>query len=105
MANQGKCKTPFLPHDAPEMMKFIKNEEPIDCGRDEDWVTCFVSTCVIKKHIIEEKGGLISCDFQDIIRIDDNKFEYGPTTRSTNRYLLQNSDFVRAKCKGADGSR
>lgn len=105
LANQGKCKTPFLPHDAPEMMKFIKDEEPIDCGKEEDWVTCYLSMCVIKRNVIEERGGLVSCDFTDILRIDDYKIEYGSTVRSTNRYLLQNSDFVRVKCKGADGSK
>lgn len=105
LANQGKCKTPFLSHDAPEMMKFIKDEEPVDCGKEEDWVTCYMSMCVIKKHIIEQKGGLISCDFTDVLRIGDYKLEFGSPTRSTNRYLLQNSDFVQAKCKGADGSR
>lgn len=105
LANQGKCKVPFLPHDAPEMMKFIKDEKPIDCGSDEDWVICYMSSCHIKKHIIDRKGGLVSCDFTDIIRKDDFKIEFGATVRSTNRYLLQNSDFVSAKCKAADGSR
>lgn len=105
LANQGKCTVPILPHDAPEMMKFIKSETPIDCGDDEDWVTCYMSACVIKKHIIAQKGGVIECDFTDILRKDDYQIEKGSTTRSTNRYLLQNSDFVRAKCKAADGSR
>lgn len=105
LANQGKCKVPILPHDAPEMMKFIKDEEAINCGKEEDWVTCYMSMCVIKKHIIELKGGLISCDFTDILRKGDYSIEYGETIRSTNRYVLQNSDIIRAKCKGADGSR
>ena len=90
------------------MLAFSKEEPPIDCNsdEDEDWVTCFKSSCVIKKNIIEKKGGMISCEFTDIIRRDDYKFEYGETTKSTNRYLLQNSDFVRAKCKSEnDGSR
>lgn len=105
LANQGKCKVPFLPHDAPEMMSFIKDVEQIDCGSDEDWVTCYQSTCTIKKHIIDQKGGLISCEFTDIIRKGDYKIEFGATVRSTKRYLLQNSDIVRAKCKADDGSR
>jgi hypothetical protein len=68
-------------------------------------VTCSVSFCIIKKHIIDQKGGFISCDFQDIIRDGDNSYQYGATVRSTNKYMLQNSDFVRIKCKAADGSR
>lgn len=87
------------------MMEFIKDVEPIDCGPDEDWVACFVSVCTIKKHIIEQKGGLITCEFTDVFRKDDYQFEYGGTMRSTNRYLLQNSDIVRVKCKATDGSR
>lgn len=87
------------------MMKFMKDEEPIDCGRDEDWVSCSVSFCTIKAHIIQQKGGFISCDFQDILRKGDNYYEYGTTTRSTKKYMLQNSDFVRIKCKAQDGSR
>lgn len=103
--NQGKCKVPTIPYDSPEMMKFMKDEEPIDCGTDEDWVACNVSFCHIKKHIIQQKGGFISCEFTDILRNGDSNYQYGSTTRSTNKYMLQNSDFVRIKCKAADGSK
>ncbi|CAG9805099.1 unnamed protein product [Chironomus riparius] len=103
--NQGKCKVPTIPYDSPEMMKFMKDEEPIDCGNDVDWVACNVSFCHIKKHIIQQKGGFISCEFTDILRNGDSNYQYGSTTRSTNKYMLQNSDFVRIKCKAADGSK
>lgn len=104
-ANQGKCKIPAIPHDDPNMMKFIKNEPPIECGNDEDWVSCVLSMCTIKKHIIQAKGGFIACDFTDIFRNGDDNYQFGETVRSTNKYMLQKSDFVRIKCKGADGSR
>ncbi|CAO1414781.1 unnamed protein product [Diamesa serratosioi] len=97
LGNQGKCKIPVLPIDAPEMMKFLADEEPIDCGPDEDWVTCEMSLCSIKRSLIEKKG-LITCDFTDIIRKSDHKFEYGITARTTNSYTLRVSDFVRVKC-------
>jgi hypothetical protein len=103
-ANKNKCKIPVLPHDSPEMMKFIKDEAPIDCGNDEDWIACHVSTCTIKKHIIQEKG-LVTCDFIEILRTNDYKFDYGATTRTTNKYLFQNSDFARVKCKASNGER
>jgi Protein of unknown function (DUF229) len=102
--NQGKCKIPNIPVDSPDMMKFMKDEEPINCGTDEDWVVCKFSFCSIKKHIIQQKGGFVSCDFTDIIRNGDYNYQYGKTTRSTHKFLLQNSDFVRIKCKAADGS-
>ncbi|KAG5681365.1 hypothetical protein PVAND_010807 [Polypedilum vanderplanki] len=103
--NQGRCKIPNIPYDSPDMMKFIKDEEPINCGNDEDWVHCNVSFCIIKKRIVDKKGGFISCEFQDIMRNGDNSFQYGNAVRSTNKYMLQNSDFVRIKCKAADGSK
>lgn len=87
------------------MMKFMKDEPPIDCGSDEDWVSCVLSVCTIKKHLIQAKGGFISCDFTDIFRSGDENYKYGDTVRSTNKYILQKSDFVRIKCKAGDGSR
>jgi hypothetical protein len=105
-ANQGKCKIPNVPHDSEDMMKFMRDEEPINCGTDaEDWVACNLSFCTIKKHIIQQKGGFISCEFTDIIRKGDNNYDFGASTRSTNKYMLQNSDFVRIKCKAQDNSR
>lgn len=87
------------------MLAFMKDVEPIECGDDEDWVVCHMSTCTIKRHIIDRKGGFISCDFTDLIRRDDYRVEDGATVRSTNRYILQNSDIVKVKCKAADGTR
>lgn len=83
----------------------MKDEEPIDCGPDEDWVGCNGSFCYIKKHIIQQKGGFISCEFTDILRNGDSSYEYGATTKSTAKYMLQTSDFVRIKCKASDGSK
>lgn len=103
--NQGKCKVPNIPYDSPDMMKFMKDEQPIDCGNDQDWVVCNVSFCYIKKHMIQQRGGFISCEFTDILRDGDSNYQYGSTTRSTNKYMLQNSDFVRIKCKAADNSK
>lgn len=96
---------PNIPYDSPEMMQHMKNEDPIDCGTDnEDWISCSVSFCTIKKHIIEAKG-FITCEFTDIIRDGDNNYQFGATVRSTNKYMLQNSDFVHVKCNAQDGSK
>lgn len=41
--NQESCRIPQMDIYAPEMMKFIKDDEPlINCGTDEDWVSCTV---------------------------------------------------------------
>jgi hypothetical protein len=87
------------------LQAFIKPDVPIDCSEEEeDWVSCFKSACVIKKHIIEKKGSII-CEFTDIFRKNDYQNEFGETTKSRSKYLLQNSDFVKIKCKSEDGSR
>lgn len=96
---------PELPWDDPEMMRFMKDEPPIECDGD-DWVVCYLSLCTIKSEAIEKHGGAIQCDFTDVIRDGtDNSFRLGDPVRSTKKYVLQNSDFVRVSCKAADGSR
>ena len=41
--NQGACRIPDLPIDNPDIMKFYKPVDKIDCGSSlEDWVTCEV---------------------------------------------------------------
>lgn len=105
LANQGRCKIPNLAHDAPEMMKFVQEEEPISCGPEEDWVACKMSICAIKKSVIEKKGVPVSCEFADVIRKDDYSFEIGAGVRSTSRYFLRDSDVVRVSCSSSDGSK
>lgn len=45
LANQEPCKSfPNLPVESPEMLKFMKDEDPVECGdEDDDWVSCDVS--------------------------------------------------------------
>lgn len=44
LANQGACKIPNLPVDSPEMLSFLKDEPPVECGNEnDDWVACHVS--------------------------------------------------------------
>lgn len=98
LANQGACKMPNLPADAPEMLAFLKDELPVDCGDEsDDWVSCHKSTCTIKPEVIKQRGK-ITCDFADIIRNGDNNYQYGAPTRTVNSYTLRASDFARAKC-------
>lgn len=128
LANQEPCKSfPNLPVESPEMMKFMKDEEPIECGdEDDDWVSCDVSAfqkykfdlkmpispfllqlsvCSVKKSVIDKKGS-INCDFTDIIRADnDFKWQYGDTTKSVSTYELQKSDFARVQCYANNGDK
>ncbi|XP_055612685.1 uncharacterized protein LOC129759308 [Uranotaenia lowii] len=98
LANQGACKMPNLPVESPEMLSFMKDEPPIECGdENDDWVTCHKSTCTIKPEVVKVRGK-ITCDFSDISRVDDNKLAYGPPVRTSHSYKLEKSDFARARC-------
>lgn len=99
LANQGACKIPNLPVDSPEMLSFLKDEPPVECGNEnDDWVACHKSTCTIKPEAVKAVGK-ITCDFADIIRTDDYKIQYSSSpVRSSHSYTLRDSDFVRARC-------
>lgn len=86
-------------------MKFMKEEKPIECDDEsDDWVVCYLSLCTIKSGVIEKRG-MVQCDFSDVIRSNDNSFRLSDPIRTTKKYVLQNSDFVRVLCKAEDGSR
>ncbi|XP_058825046.1 uncharacterized protein LOC131685374 [Topomyia yanbarensis] len=98
LANQGACKMPSLPVDSPEILSFLKDEPPVECGNEnDDWVSCHKSICTIKPEVVKARGK-ITCNFADIIRTDDYKFQYAPAVRSTQHYVLRKSDFARAQC-------
>ncbi|XP_055635031.1 uncharacterized protein LOC129774949 [Toxorhynchites rutilus septentrionalis] len=98
LANQGACKMPNLPVDSPEMLSFLKDEPPIECGNEnDDWVSCHKNICTIKPEAVKANGK-ITCDFADIIRTDDYKIQFANPVRSTQSYALKESDFVRVKC-------
>ncbi|XP_053693436.1 uncharacterized protein LOC128741554 [Sabethes cyaneus] len=98
IGNQGACKMPNLPVDSPEMLSFLKDELPIECGNvNDDWVSCHKSVCTIKPAVVKQMGK-ITCDFSDILRTDDYKYHYGTAVRSSDKYILRSSDFARAQC-------
>lgn len=43
--NQGECQLPNLPVGYPEIMKFYKPVERINCGSGLDWIGCEQSIC------------------------------------------------------------
>ncbi|CAD7092544.1 unnamed protein product [Hermetia illucens] len=103
--NYGTCKIPKLPIDNPEIMKFYKKDPIIDCGtKEDDWVYCKKSTCLISKWVVAEKGN-VTCYFTDLIRKSDYKVKYGRTTRTSSSYTLVASDFAKATCKARNGDR
>uniref|UniRef100_A0A023EEH8 Uncharacterized protein n=1 Tax=Aedes albopictus TaxID=7160 RepID=A0A023EEH8_AEDAL len=54
LANQGACKLPNLPVDSPEMLSFLKDEQPVECGdENEDWMSCHKSLCIIKPDVVK----------------------------------------------------
>jgi Protein of unknown function (DUF229) len=87
-----------LPVNSPELQKFFKDEQPINCGdEDNDWVICVQYKCEIKKHIVQAKGP-ITCEFTDIIRDTDFRNRNGKVTVTRDAYILKDSDFVRIRC-------
>lgn len=47
VVNMGECLMPELPIDNPEIMKFYRKVDKVDCGRTtDDWVMCEVRNYV-----------------------------------------------------------
>ncbi|XP_059621176.1 uncharacterized protein LOC132264861 isoform X2 [Phlebotomus argentipes] len=102
--NQGQCRMPELPLYSPEMMSFLRDEPPIDCGDEsDDWVKCERSTCFIRPAVMVRKGR-IRCDFADIVRLDDFRIELASSVATEETYKLTQSDFARVKCHKVDRS-
>ncbi|GAB0091979.1 uncharacterized protein DMENIID0001_069050 [Sergentomyia squamirostris] len=96
--NQGQCRMPDLPLYPPEMMGFLHDEPPIDCGDEtDDWVKCERSTCFIRPVVMVKKGR-IQCEFADILRLDDFRIELASPVTTEETYKLVKSDFARVKC-------
>lgn len=53
--------------------------------------------------MIHKEGKVVTCDFFDIIRVDDFHYKFSSPTRSSVSYTLKNSDFIRAKCWSENG--
>ncbi|EDW67207.1 uncharacterized protein [Drosophila virilis] len=102
--NQGECRQPHLPVDSPDIMKFYKPVDKINCGSRPDWVMCEKSICFVKPEITAIHGD-ITCSYTDIIRTSDYTARFGRTVRIKEPYVLQHSDFVRVACHADSGER
>ncbi|XP_017845293.1 uncharacterized protein LOC108601853 isoform X2 [Drosophila busckii] len=100
--NQAECKMPDLPVNNPEIMKFYKPADKLSCGDESAWVTCEKSICFVKPEISAKYGDVI-CSYTDLIRKTDYKVRFGRPVRTTEPYVLQNSDFVKVACTSNDG--
>lgn len=98
------CKHPPLDVKSPEMMKFVKDEGPIKCSAEKDWVEVIGSTATITSEA-KKKYGEIECSFTDILRTNDFTTQVGITTSTHTEYNLEASDFVRVRCFGESGKR
>lgn len=103
---QGRqaCKHPHLDVKSPDIMKFIKDEGPITCSEEEDWVKVVGSNAVITQEA-KKKYGDIECSFTDVIRTNDFTNQIGLTTTTHTEYNLEASDYVRVRCAGESGNR
>ncbi|XP_073832590.1 uncharacterized protein isoform X2 [Musca autumnalis] len=95
---------PDLPIENPEIMKFYKKVDKLDCGRaTDDWVMCEKSICFVKPEVLALHGE-VNCFYTDIIRKNDFKSRYGKSLRTSEPYVLQESDFVKVFCTANDGA-
>ncbi|KAK9504055.1 hypothetical protein O3M35_010490 [Rhynocoris fuscipes] len=98
------CRHPHLEVNSPEMMKFVKDEHPIKCSRENDWVDITGSKAVITQEA-KQKHGDVECSFTDVLRPNDFTTQLGITTTTHTEYNLESSDFVRVNCQGESGKR
>lgn len=102
-ASYEACKQPYLPVDAPEIMKFVKYVPPINCSTGKlDWVVCENSECKVQK-LAQVIFGNIKCTFTDLIRKDDFYSAQGESVSSDAYYRLEKSDVVKVNCKSQEG--
>ncbi|KAH8375052.1 hypothetical protein KR200_011679 [Drosophila serrata] len=100
--NQGQCRHPHLPLDNPDIMRFYKPVERINCGEGLDWVMCEKSICFVRPEIAASHED-VTCSYTDIIRKSDYKARFGRTLRLKEPYVLQASDFVKVACRSSSG--
>nr|AAL13984.1 SD01790p [Drosophila melanogaster] len=100
--NRGECRHPHLPLDNPDIMKFYKPVERINCGEGMDWVMCEKSICFVRPEIASSHEDVI-CSYTDIIRKSDYKVRFGQSLRMKEPYVLQASDFVKVVCRSSSG--
>lgn len=62
------------------------------------------SICFVKPEVLALHGE-VSCFYTDIIRKNDFKSRYGKSLRTSEPYVLQESDFVKVFCTANDGAR
>lgn len=58
-----------------------------------------MSTCTVKQSVIDDRGA-ITCDYSEIIREedDDSSIKYASKFRTSDAYVLKESDFAFVSC-------
>ncbi|KAG8232427.1 hypothetical protein J437_LFUL012858 [Ladona fulva] len=97
------CRHPNLEVKNKDIMKFIKDVPPIDCGDKPDWVEIVGNIARIKQSA-KDAYGEIECSFTDVVRESDSLVSLGLTTTTHTDYTLESSDFVKVRCQ-ANGKK
>ncbi|CAH2061744.1 unnamed protein product, partial [Iphiclides podalirius] len=94
------CEIPDLDPFAKEVTQFDKDLPKVVC-QGKDWVKCYHAECRVIDEIRETMTG-IECTYNDIVYINDDKYEIGPdaVVRGAGVYRLRKSDHVKIKCTG-----
>ncbi|XP_025413865.1 uncharacterized protein LOC112685993 isoform X2 [Sipha flava] len=80
------------------MMSFMKNEPPLVCAEEEDWVNIKGNIARITDKALKKYGD-IQCKFMDVLRANEFSTSVGVVTTTHTEYNLETSDFFRVYCE------
>ncbi|XP_037094607.1 uncharacterized protein LOC119114692 [Pollicipes pollicipes] len=76
---------------------------PLACDTEPAWVSVGVGRVVVREEA-RRAHGTVKCEFADVLFVTDERVEEGAVTVSETAYELHASDFVRVRCRAADGA-
>jgi hypothetical protein len=116
--NYIACPHPILDPFDPVMMSFMKNEPPLVCAEEEDWVNIKGNIARITDKALKKYGDIqckfmgMSCIikyvnfivfifiyFSDVLRANEFSTSVGVVTTTHTEYNLETSDFFRVYCE------
>ncbi|VVC43462.1 Hypothetical protein CINCED_3A003648 [Cinara cedri] len=100
--NYIACQRPILDPFDPVMMSFLKEEPPLVCDEEEDWVTIKGNIARITDKALKKYGD-IQCKFMDVLRANEFSTSLGVVTTTHTEYNLETSDFFRVYCESENG--
>lgn len=98
------CQHPNLEVENPEIYKFFRHVDPIQCMQEAEWVVVQGSVATITEEA-KAKHGDIECAFTEVLRNGDNQVKRGATTTTHNTFYFTTTDFYTVSCTAKDGKK